>query len=223
MSEIPRQARNDVLLYPGTSAHLLDGPKPGRVPARYGRVFITLAQRHQARCYLLDLEPLDDIAVCDQIWLGTHWVARMPGLPLRRMAVLLDAHHLYDQMAVGSVVASGRALFPFEIQLFGEGRSALRRLTDDLARVPPLLTEWNAAFPLVAVPPPRQAAFNSALACAAQARPMAPTPNGRPPLAGSRPLRGRDGRCPSSGCGAWPNQLRSGTSRRLSACARRPR
>ena len=154
-----------------SEAHLLRTCWTGRTPTECLRatagLLVALAQRHQARCYLLDLKPLNDITVYDQIWLSTHWVAQMPDLSLRRVAVLLNERHLHNQMAVESVVASGRAHFPFEVQLFSESRSALRWLTDDSARVPSLLAEWNATFPLVAVPHPRRAALNGPIAHAA--------------------------------------------------------
>ena len=120
-----------------------------------------LVQSKQAQYYLMDLSHLDDISVPDQIWLSTTLLPSVEPLPLKRVVMLLDENRIHNKMAVDSIVATEGVRFHFDIQYFNEPRTALRWLTDDSPRVPDLLAEWDASFPLVSVRHPLHAALGN--------------------------------------------------------------
>ncbi len=107
---------------------------------------LALANRLEAKRFVLDLDALPDISVYDQAWLATHWVPQALELPLRQVVIVLSPRRVYNHQVVEGLLALARPAIRFDVQFFSQTVPGLRWITDYSPLLAELLAEWDAAF-----------------------------------------------------------------------------
>lgn len=105
-----------------------------------------LAHRLQITHGLLALNNLPDISAYDQIWLGSQWLPKAEGLPLKQAIMVLDSKQVYNQQAIETLIGFGRPQPKFDFQFFRQATAGMHWLTGDSQHLPALLAEWEAAY-----------------------------------------------------------------------------
>lgn len=105
-----------------------------------------LAKQQQITTALLDIDALPDLAVYDQIWLGTHWMPGVVQLPLKQVVVVMGSKRVYNQQAIEVLLQAFRLFTRFEVHFFTQPLPGLQWLLGDSPRLPELLADWQAGF-----------------------------------------------------------------------------
>lgn len=146
---------------------------------------LRLARQLAVRHLLLNMNTVPDISAEDELWLGTNWMPGIVQLPLERLVLVIASDQIHNQLAIESLHDLVQPTIRFDAQYFADSVAALHWLTDNSARLPALLAEWDAQAaaaapgPEAAAKPPR---FRSlSLLAWPQPGPMPPPPRRSPP------------------------------------------
>ena len=103
-----------------------------------------LARQLAVRNLLLNMNTVPDVSLEDELWLGTNWLPGIVQLPLERLVLVIASYQTHNQLVIDSFHDLVQPAIHFDSQYFTESDSALRWMTDDSARLPALLAEWDA-------------------------------------------------------------------------------
>ncbi|WP_426491576.1 hypothetical protein [Hymenobacter sp. 102] len=77
------------------------------------------------RSVVLDLHDLPPLSLSDQLWLATQWLGRVSVPAVERVALVLPASNVYNNMVVESLLYAGRTFIRYEVQFFSNVAGAL--------------------------------------------------------------------------------------------------
>ncbi len=156
----------------------LSGTDTSTLRASAGQLLL-LARQRAVRNLLLNMNTVPNISAEDELWLGTNWLPGMVELPLERVVLVIASDQTHNQLAIDSLHDLVQPAIHFDVQYFTDSDSALHWMTDNSARLPALLAEWDAQAAATAAgseataPPPPRLQLPSLLAWP-QPGPLAP-------------------------------------------------